>query len=56
MDCEVIQQHIYLNQLLDASEDALAFDAMKEVGPVSAADHTQRRFKMRLQPLPFGLA
>ena len=48
MDCEVIQQHIYLNQPLDASEDALAFDAMKEVGPGShffAADHTQRRFK-----------
>ena len=48
MDCEVIQQHIYLNQPLDASEDALAFDALKEVGPGShffAADHTQRRFK-----------
>ena len=48
MDCEVIQQQIYLNQPLDASEDALAFEAMKEVGPGShffAADHTQRRFK-----------
>ena len=33
MDCEVIQQQIYLNQPLDASEDALAFEAMKEVGP-----------------------
>ena len=29
----MIQQQIYLNQPLDASEDALAFEAMKEVGP-----------------------
>lgn len=48
MDCEIIQQMMYLNRPLDVSDDALAFDAMKEVGPGShffAADHTQRRFK-----------
>ncbi len=48
MDCEMLQQQIYLNQPLDMSDDALAFEAIKEVGPGShffGADHTQRRFK-----------
>lgn len=48
MDCEVLQQIQYLNQPLDISEDAMAFDAIREVGPGShffGAEHTQRRFK-----------
>jgi trimethylamine--corrinoid protein Co-methyltransferase len=48
MDCEMLQQMIYLNRPLDLSDDALAFDAIKEVGPGShffGAEHTQRRFK-----------
>ena len=48
MDCEMLQQIIYLNKPLDTSEDAMAFDAIREVGPGShffAAEHTQRRFK-----------
>ena len=48
MDCEMLQQTIYLNQPLDVSEDAFAFDAIREVGPGShffGAEHTQRRFK-----------
>ena len=48
MDCEMLQQIIYLNQPLDVSDDALAFEAIKEVGPGShffMAEHTQRRFK-----------
>ncbi|MCE2516340.1 MAG: trimethylamine methyltransferase family protein [Alphaproteobacteria bacterium] len=48
MDCELLQQNIYLNKPLDVSEDAFAFDAIREVGPGShffGADHTQRRFK-----------
>lgn len=48
MDCEMLQQQIYLNQPLDLSEDAFAFDAIREVGPGShffGAEHTQRRFK-----------
>ena len=48
MDCEMLQQNIYLNQPFDISDDAFAFDAIKEVGPGShffGADHTQRRFK-----------
>jgi trimethylamine--corrinoid protein Co-methyltransferase len=48
MDCEMLQQMIYVNQALDLSDDALAFEAIKEVGPGShffGAEHTQRRFK-----------
>jgi trimethylamine--corrinoid protein Co-methyltransferase len=48
MDCEMLQQNIYLNQPLDLSEDAFAFDAIREVGPGShffGAEHTLRRFK-----------
>jgi len=48
MDCEILQQFIYLNRPLDISEDAMAFEAIREVGPGShffAAEHTQRRFK-----------
>jgi len=48
MDCEMLQQTIYLNQPMDMSDDAFAFDAIQEVGPGShffGADHTQRRFK-----------
>ena len=48
MDCEILQQMIYLNRPLDLSEDALAFDAIKEVGAGShffGAEHTMRRFK-----------
>jgi len=48
MDCEILQQMIYLQSPLDFSEDALAFEAIREVGPGShffAAEHTQRRFK-----------
>lgn len=48
MDCEMLQQTIYLNQPMDVSDDAFAFDAIQEVGPGShffGADHTQRRFK-----------
>ncbi len=48
MDCEMLQQNIYLNQPLDLSDDAFAFDAIREVGPGShffGAEHTQRRFK-----------
>jgi trimethylamine--corrinoid protein Co-methyltransferase len=48
MDCEMLQQMIYLNQPMDMSEDAFAFEAIQEVGPAShffGADHTQRRFK-----------
>ncbi len=48
MDCEMIQQQIYLTKPLDISDDALAFDAIREVGAGShffGADHTQKRFK-----------
>ena len=48
MDCEMLQQMIYLNRDLDLSDDALGFDAIKEVGPGShffGSEHTQRRFK-----------
>ena len=48
MDCEMLQQNIYLNKPFDVSDDAFAFDAIREVGPGShyfGADHTQRRFK-----------
>ena len=48
MDCEMLQQLMYLNEPLDVSEDAMAFEAIKEVGPGShffGAEHTKRRFK-----------
>jgi trimethylamine--corrinoid protein Co-methyltransferase len=48
MDCEMIQQNIYLNQPLDTSEDAFAFEAIRDVGAGShffGAEHTKRRFK-----------
>ena len=48
MDCEMLQQLTYVNQPLDTSEDALAFEAIREVGPGShffGAEHTKRRFK-----------
>ena len=48
MDCEILQQFIYLNQPLDFSEDAMAFDAIKEVGAWNhffGAEHTKERFK-----------
>ena len=48
MDIEMLQQNIYLNRTFDVSDDAFAFDAIREVGPGShyfGADHTQRRFK-----------
>lgn len=48
MDCEVLQQIIYYNQPVSVSEDDLAFDAIKEVGPEGhffGCDHTQSRFK-----------
>ena len=48
MDCEMLQQMIYINQPMDMSDDALAFEAIKEVGPGShffGAEHTKRRFK-----------
>ena len=48
MDCEMLQQNIYLNQPLDLSEDAFAFEAIREVGPGShffGAEHTKQRFK-----------
>ena len=48
IDCEMLQQQIYLNQRLDISDDAFAFDAIREVGPSShffGAEHTMRRFK-----------
>ena len=48
MDCEMLQQLAYVNQPLDTSEDALAFEAIREVGPGShffGAEHTKRRFK-----------
>lgn len=48
MDCEMLQQMIYVNRAIDLSDDALAFEAIKEVGPGShffGAEHTQRRFK-----------
>lgn len=48
MDCELLQQQIYMNRPLDVSDDAFAFDAIREVGPGShffGVEHTQRRFK-----------
>jgi trimethylamine--corrinoid protein Co-methyltransferase len=48
MDCEMLQQITYLNQPLDISDDAFAFEAIREVGPGShffGAEHTRRRFK-----------
>ena len=48
MDCEMLQQIIYLNRPLDLSDDALGFDAIKEVGAGShffGAEHTIRRFR-----------
>ena len=48
MDCEMLQQIIYLNHPLDLSDDALAFDAIQEVGAGShffGAEHTIRRFR-----------
>ncbi len=44
----MLQQMIYVNRAIDLSDDALAFEAIKEVGPGShffGAEHTQRRFK-----------
>ena len=48
MDCEMIQQWLYLQKPLDVSDDALAVEAIREVGPTShffGAAHTQARFK-----------
>lgn len=48
MDCEVLQQIIYYNQPVTTTEDDLAFDAIKEVGPEGhffGCDHTQARYK-----------
>ena len=48
IDCELLQQFMYLTRPLDLSEDAFAFEAIKEVGSGShffSAEHTKRRFK-----------
>ena len=48
IDCEMLQQIIYAQKPMAFSEDELAFDAMKEVGPHGhffGADHTQSRYK-----------
>ena len=48
IDCEMLQQILYAQKPLDFSQDDLALDAMKEVGPHGhffGADHTQSRYK-----------
>jgi trimethylamine--corrinoid protein Co-methyltransferase len=49
MDCEVLQQiqRYMMPELSDVSEEALAFDAIKEVGPNGhffGIEHTQKRY------------
>ena len=48
IDCEMLQQIIYAQKPLPFSEDDLALEAMREVGPHGhffGADHTQSRYK-----------
>ncbi len=50
IDCEVLQnfQRYFDKNLIETSEENLAFDAIKEVGPEGnffAAEHTQSRYK-----------
>ena len=48
MDCEMLQQVIYIQQPLEFSPDALGVQAIKDVGPDGhffGCDHTQRRYK-----------
>ena len=60
MDCEMLQQIIYLNRPLDLSDDALAFDAIKEVGAGShffgAETHHAPIPRCVLRTIPVGLA
>lgn len=48
IDCEMLQQIIYAQKPIPFSDDDLAFDAIKEVGPNGhffGVDHTQSRYK-----------
>ncbi|MEM7404230.1 MAG: trimethylamine methyltransferase family protein [Pseudomonadota bacterium] len=48
MDCETLQQMIHYMQPMQADADALAFDAIREVGPTGhffGVDHTQERYE-----------
>ena len=48
MDCELLQQLIYYHQPVGTSEEELAVDAVKEVGPNGNffdCDHTRARFR-----------
>ncbi len=48
MDCEMLQQAIYLQQPLEFSADALGVQAIEEVGPDGhffGCKHTQKRYK-----------
>ncbi|MGC6517025.1 MAG: trimethylamine methyltransferase family protein [Candidatus Puniceispirillaceae bacterium] len=48
IDCEMLQQILYAQKPLSFSEDELAFEAMREVGPHGhffGAEHTQSRYK-----------
>jgi trimethylamine--corrinoid protein Co-methyltransferase len=48
MDCEMLQQVIYTQKPTSVTEDDLAVDAIKEVGPDGhffGAEHTQSRYK-----------
>ena len=48
MDCEMLQQWIYYNRPVDLSEDELAVEAIREVGPNGhffGCQHTQDRYR-----------
>jgi trimethylamine--corrinoid protein Co-methyltransferase len=48
MDCETLQQLVWLNREIDTSEAALAVDAIAEVGPTGhffGCQHTQERYE-----------
>ncbi len=48
MDCELLQQLIYYHQSVPTTDDDLAFDAIKEVGPTGhflGCAHTQERYR-----------
>ena len=48
IDCEMLQQVLYAQKPLAFSEDELALEAMREVGPHGhffGAEHTQSRYK-----------
>ncbi|MBU74463.1 MAG: methyltransferase [Rhodospirillaceae bacterium] len=48
IDCEVLQQFIYVNKPISVGQDDLALDAIAEVGPFGnffGADHTKSRYR-----------